>query len=251
MVISVKPYEITWNKLPDDFVLPDDPVDNINQPLLAAALVDSLNEAGLLSATTLTPTNYAICATVNNKTVVKAPDWAFIQGLRVPREEIIRSYTPQLQGEIPVIVMEFLSDTEGNEYSVKPTYPPGKWFFYEQILRVPNYAIFDPANGALEVYRLDESGRYRLQQPDANGRYAIAEMNLFLGVWQGSRGERTGPWLRWWSDRSELLLWAAERAEQESQRAEQERQRAEQERQRAERLLAQLRAAGIEPEEDG
>jgi len=30
---------ITWEKLPDDF-LRDDPVDNINQPLLAAALIE-------------------------------------------------------------------------------------------------------------------------------------------------------------------------------------------------------------------
>ncbi|HEX8199579.1 MAG TPA: hypothetical protein VF590_03770, partial [Isosphaeraceae bacterium] len=39
-----------------------------------------------------------------------------------------------------------------------------------------------------------------------------------------------------------------QRAEQERQRAEQERQRAEQERLRAERLVAQLRALGIEPQ---
>jgi hypothetical protein len=29
---------ITWPKLPDDFPLPDDPVENTDQPLLAAAL---------------------------------------------------------------------------------------------------------------------------------------------------------------------------------------------------------------------
>ncbi|WP_287726970.1 hypothetical protein [Microcystis sp. M061S2] len=29
---------ITWEKLPDDFILPDEPVDNNLQPLLAAAL---------------------------------------------------------------------------------------------------------------------------------------------------------------------------------------------------------------------
>ncbi|MGD1852514.1 MAG: Uma2 family endonuclease, partial [Cyanophyceae cyanobacterium] len=82
---------------------------------------------------------------------------------------------------------------------------------------------------------------------------------------------RAGVWLRWWDRSGNLLLWGDEladqerqraeqekqraeqekqRAEQEKQRAEQEQQRAEQEKQRAERLLAQLRAAGIEPEED-
>lgn len=31
-------FKITWPLLPDDFVLPDDPVENTDQPLLAAAL---------------------------------------------------------------------------------------------------------------------------------------------------------------------------------------------------------------------
>lgn len=59
-------------------------------------------------------------------------------------------------------------------------------------------------------------------------------MNLYLGVWQGTRENRAGKWLRWWDEQGNLLLWGGELAEQE--------------RQRAERLAAQLRAAGIEPE---
>ena len=127
-------HEITWQKLPEDFILPDDPVDNINQLALAAALTDSLEIGGIVTPKTLTITNYGICATLNGKTVVKAPDWAYIANIGTTREEVIRSYTPQLQGEIPTIVMEFLSDSEGEEYSTEPTYPSGKWFFYEQVL---------------------------------------------------------------------------------------------------------------------
>jgi hypothetical protein len=268
MLASTTTYQVTWEKLPDDFVLDDEPVDNINQPALAAALTESLELAGKLPANALTMTNYGICATLNSQVVVKAPDWGYVSAIRVSREEVKRSYTPKLQGDIPVILMEFLSDTDGTEYSSKPTYPPGKWFFYEQILQVPNYAIFEPDSGSLEVYRLDDSRRYQIQEADANGYYWIAEMSLLLGVWQGSRENRDGYWLRWWNDQGELLLWGTERAEQERQRAEQERQRAEQEhqraeqehqraeqerqraeqeRQRAEQLAAQLRAAGIEP----
>ena len=88
-------------------------MDNINQPLLAAALTESLDNACKLPANALVTTNYGICATVNNKIVVKAPDWGYVRSIRVPREEVKRSYTPQLQGDIPAIVMEFLSDTEG------------------------------------------------------------------------------------------------------------------------------------------
>lgn len=143
--------------------------------------------------------------------------------------------------------MEFLSDTEGGEYSTKPTYPPGKWFFYEQVLQVPHYVIFDPETGVLEVYHRDESGRYGLREPNQENRYWLAEIDLFLGVWQGNRENRTGYWLRWWDGDGHLLLWGAELAAQERQRAEQERQRAEQERQRADRLAEQLRSLGIEP----
>jgi Uma2 family endonuclease len=234
MLASAATYEITWEKLPDDFVLDDQPVDNINQPLLAAALTESLELAVRLPANALTITNYGICATLNNKIVVKAPDWGFIPSIRVPREEVKRSYTPQLQGDFPVIVMEFLWDTEGGEYSSKPTYPPGKWFYYEQVLKVPNYAIFEPETGVLEVYRLDNSGQYQLQTLDENNRLWIAEMNLFLGIWQGSRENRTGYWLRWWDEHGELLLWGSELATKE--------------RQRAERLAAQLRSLGVEPD---
>ncbi|MCV3216563.1 Uma2 family endonuclease [Plectonema radiosum NIES-515] len=226
MIASTDKFQVTWEKLSDDFVLLNDPVDNINQPLLAAALTQSLEIAGKLPDTALITTNYGICATVNGKMVIKAPDWGYVANVRVSREEVKRSYTPQLQGDIPLIVMEFISDTEGGEYSVKPTYPPGKWLFYEQVLKVPNYAIFEPDTGTLEVYRLDD-GEYQLQQPDNNNRYSIAEMNLFLGIWQGEHENRTGYWLRWWDDQGNLLLWGLEKAE---------------------RLAAQLRAAGIEPE---
>ena len=39
MIISpVAQLQVTWEKLPDDYVLPSEPVDNINQPPLAAGL---------------------------------------------------------------------------------------------------------------------------------------------------------------------------------------------------------------------
>jgi len=144
-----KSIAIAWERLPDDYLLPDDPVDNINQPAIAAALTDALATANQLSDTNFTCTNYGICATLNGRIVVKAPDWAFIPELRVPKTDVVRSYTPQLQGSIPAVVMEFMSETEGTEYSIKPTYPPGKWFFYEQVLQVPTYAIFSPQSNPL------------------------------------------------------------------------------------------------------
>ena len=153
--------------------------------------------------------------------------------LETPGER--KSYTPHVEGDVPVIVMEFLSDTDGVEYSVKPTYPPGKWFFYEQVLKVPLYAIFEPSSNQLELYQL-VAGRYELQEPNELGRYWIAaEMGLFLGIWQGKKEGRTGYWLRWWDETGNLLLWAVERLEQERQRAEQ--------------LAEQLRQLGVDPDQ--
>ena len=210
--------DVVWEKLPEDFILPDDPVDNINQPALAAALTDSLNIANYLAPEAATTTNYGICAKVDGKTVVKAPDWAWIPKISVPKENVERSYTPVLEGDTPIVVMEFLSETEGDEYSNKPTYPPGKWHYYERILQVPNYAILNVKDGILEFYRLRET-EYKVQTPDDEGRYWISEVDLSLGLWEGERQGRTGLWLRWWNAEGELLLWGEEAAEREKNRA--------------------------------
>ena len=87
-----------------------------------------------------------------------------------------------------------------------------------------------------------------MQNPHENQLYWIEEMNLYLGVWEGTRENLTGKWLRLWDEQGNLLLWSSELVEQKQQEIEQEKQRAEQETQRAERLAAQLRALGIEPE---
>jgi hypothetical protein len=228
--------KITWEKMPEPFILEEKPAANIDQPLLAAALREILEIAGLILEGILVAPNMGICATMDSKTVIKAPDLFYVRNVQpLPTPEVRRIYTPNLEvkEEIPAIVMEFLGATQGDEYSAKPTFPPGKFFFYEQILRVPIYTIFEPPAGLLDVYQLNSSGRYQLQEPDANGHYWIEGVGLFLGVWHGTKAERTGYWLRWWDESTEMLLWGAEMVERE--------------RQRADRLAAQLRAAGIEP----
>jgi len=232
---------ITWEKLPDDFILPDEPVDNNLQPLLAAALRESLELAGLILESMLIAANFGLCATVKTQTVVKAPDWVYIPSVKpIASGEIRRSYTPHLEGEIPTIVLEFISETEGGEYSLNPHYPYGKWYFYEQILQVPVYGIFHPKTGELEIYRLNQ-GRYEQQKPNENNRYWIAEINLFLGVWQGKKAEVTAYWLRWWDLSGNLLLWGSERVAQTEYQLEQERML-------RQKLAEKLRELGVEPE---
>lgn len=247
--LSLPGRAIAWEKLPADFVLPDDPVDNLDQIPLGSALSNLLVANGCLPPQAMTCTRYALVAKLDGRTVVKAPDWAYIPEVRVPREQVLHSYTPHLEGTPPALVAEFLSPTEGEEYSKKPSYPPGKWFFYEQILKVPTYVVFNPASGQLEVYRLNAAGLYEMQTPDANGRYWIEELNLFLGLWEGTWQERTGLWLRWWTPEGVMLPFTSEKLVQEQERAQAAEARAEAEAQRAEQaeqaqaaLAAQLRS---------
>jgi Uma2 family endonuclease len=191
---------ITWEKLPADFNLPDEPVESNLQPLLAAALREALELAGLILESGLVASNIGICATVGDKTIVKAPNWIYVPSVQpLPEGEIRRSYTPHLEGDVPIIVMEFLSEAEGSEYSINPHFPYGKWYFYERILKVPLYAIFHPKTGKIDIYRII-GGKYEQLLPDENNRCWIDEISLFLGVWKGQKAEMTASWLRWWDE---------------------------------------------------
>jgi hypothetical protein len=237
---------VTWEPLPKDFQLEDDPVENDEQPLLAGALRESLELAGLIQPQMLIVSNFGLCATIEDRIVVKAPDWLYVPSVN-PIEGIRRSYTPHAEGDVTAIVMEFLSHVDGGEYSVKRSFPPGKWFFYEQILQVPIYVIFEPEGGLLEFYQL-HNDRYELVLPNPDGHHWIAAMNLYLGTWRGEKEGRSGYWLRWWDESGKMLPWAIEQIDLERQRAEQESQRAEQESQQKERLMAYLRSQGIDPD---
>jgi Uma2 family endonuclease len=239
---------VTWEKLPDDFILPDDPVENIQQPSLAAALTDALGAANRIEPQMLVVSNFGIVANINQKTVVKAPDWLYVPHvLPVSAGVIRRSYTQNTEGEKVAVVMEFLSDTDGGEYSIRPTFPYGKLYFYERILQIPTYVIFDPYEVTLEVRRLENS-QYILQKPSESGRFWIPELQLFLGIWQGTRLGLNIYWLRWWDEAGNLLLWSSERAEQERQRADEAIAQLEIERQRQAALAAKLRELGIDPD---
>jgi Uma2 family endonuclease len=286
MVLQIPPQQqelvIAWEPLPVEYVLPDDPVENIQQPFLAAALTEALGTADRIQPEMLLASNMGVVANVNQKIVVKAPDWFYVPRVAPVAVGVIRrSYTPYREGEAVAIAMEFLSETDTGEYSLRPIHPFGKFYFYEQILKVPTYVIFDPHQAKLEVRRL-EGDRYVLQAPSAEGRFWIPELELFLGVWYGTRLEMAIHWLRWWDAPGNLLPWGFELAEQEHLRAEEEHLRAEEEhlraeeehlraeeehlraeeerlradstsrelaaeRQRSEALAARLRALGIDP----
>lgn len=254
---------ITWPPLPDDFKLIDDPVENIHQPPLAAALTDALGAAQRIRPDMLIGSNFGLVAGVDNEAVVKAPDWFYVPRVHpVPEGVVRRSYTPRMEGDPVAVVMEFLSADDNGELSIRAMPPYGKLYFYEQVLQVPVYVIYEPRRGRLEVRSL-QGGGYVVQPPDAAGRFWIEPLDLFLGVWRGERLAQTINWLRWWDADGNLLPWSAEQANAERQRAETERQRAETERQRAEtehqraeverqradRLAELIRAQGLDPDQ--
>ena len=271
-VISKVPPIVTWEILPDTYRLNDDPVENIQQPRLAAGLHDALTNNDRAPAESLIASNFALTATINQKTVVKAPDWLYVPKIneplnqRSPSQPIRRSYTPWTEGDGVAIVMEFLSEDDNGEHSSRDMPPYGKLYFYEQILTVPTYVIFDPQEGLMNVRQL-QNGTYQIIPHNADDRVWIPELELFLGVWIGVRETVPAKWLRWWDSQGNLLLWASEQAEQERQRVELERQRANQESDRAnqesdranqesdranraeaerDRLLAKLKALGLD-----
>ena len=213
----------------------------LEQPVLAAALTDALGAAGYIQPEMLIASNLGLVATVNKNTVVKAPDWFYVPQVHpLPQGVIRRSYSPNIDGANIAIVMEFLSEADGGELSIRSTPPYGKFHFYEQILQVPTYITYDPYDRSLEVRYLQD-GRYVLHPANDQGRVWIPQLELYLGIWSGERLQQTMNWLRWWDNSGNLLLWSSEEAIQ-------ERQRADQEQQRAERLAAKLRELGIDPD---
>ena len=148
----------------------------------------------------------------------------------------------------PLIVLEFVSGNGSEERDQTPPPEPGqaeeqkvgKFWVYEQAIRVPYYRIYEVKKAAVEIYHLEDT-RYRLMSANERGRYPIPQLGVELGIWQGSYQNMELPWLRWWDSQGNLLLSGAERADREQQRAD----RAEDE---LKQLRAQLRSAGIEPE---
>ena len=172
----------------------------------------------------------------------EAPDWFYVPNVPPNLDgQIRRSYVLWREFRAPLIALEFASGDGSEERERTPlsvsaegeVTKPGKFWVYEQIIRIPYYGVYEINAGKLEVYTL-VSGFYQKLTPNERGHYPIPPLGVELGLWQGSYQNQTQLWLRWWDEQGNLLLIGDERAELERSRAEQERQRAEQERQRAE-----------------
>ncbi|MBW4619035.1 MAG: Uma2 family endonuclease [Cyanosarcina radialis HA8281-LM2] len=183
----------------------------------------------------------------------EAPDWFYVPNVPPLIDgQIRRSYVMWKEIVAPLIAIEFVSGNGSEERDRTSPFSSesskaGKFWVYEQAIRIPYYAIYEVQRAAVEVYELI-ANRYQRCSPNERGHYPILPMGVELGIWQGRVGNQTLPWLRWWDNDGNLLLSAEERAEREQQRAEREQQRAEREQQRAERLAEKLRELGIDPD---
>jgi hypothetical protein len=110
----------------------------------------------------------------------------------------------------PLIAIGFVSGSGKEERDNTPpseTEKAGKFWVYEQAIRIPYYAIFDAWKDNLEVYHLFDN-RYSKIQPNDRGHYVISPMGVELGLQQ----QGTTTWLRWWDESGNLLLTGDERA---------------------------------------
>jgi Uma2 family endonuclease len=184
----------------------------------------------------------------------EAPDWFYVPNVSpMLNGEYRRSYVLWKEFVAPLIAIEFVS---GNGSEERDATPPsgaekvGKFWVYEQAIRIPFYVIFDAWRDNLEAYQL-VNGRYVQMQPNDREHYSIPPMGVEIGLQQVG----TTTWLRWWDDSGNLLLTGDERAIAEKKArlgaeaiADQQRAIAEQERQQKEKLANYLRSIGIDPD---
>jgi Uma2 family endonuclease len=177
----------------------------------------------------------------------EAPDWFYVPG--VPPKlngKIRRSYVLWREYITPTIALEFASGDGSEERDQTPLFrsasgeitKPGKFWVYEQVMRIPFYGIYEVNNGNLEVYHLIE-GYYQKMTPNERGHYPITPIQVELGLWRGiylNQPEQL--WLRWWDLEGNLLLTGQEEAVVQRQRAELAEQQVQQE-QKKRQLLSQ------------
>jgi hypothetical protein len=90
---------ISYPLLPEDFIFPDDPVENTDQPLLAAALRQPLTAFPALMQDALVVSNFALCAAIEGRIICKAPDFLYVRPVQPwQSSQIRRSYTPNTEG---------------------------------------------------------------------------------------------------------------------------------------------------------
>ncbi|PSR15975.1 hypothetical protein C8255_20280 [filamentous cyanobacterium CCP3] len=174
-----------------------------------------------------------------DNTIRQAPDVMVIMGRPKGDRGSYRQW--EEGGVAPQVVFEILSP--GNRFGEMLR----KLGFYDRY-GVEEYYLYDPDKLELTGLQRGEADLQVIEEmngwisPRLQIRFQMTDTGLELYRPDGQR-------FLTYTELGQLLDQERQRADQERERAEQERQRAEQERQRADRLAAQLRAAGLEPDD--
>ena len=161
----------------------------------------------------------------------KRPDWFLCLGVPSLYKGLVKrsSYVMWEEKVAPTVVIEFLSPgTEAEDLGrftskmqrSKPGKPPAKFVVYEEILRIPNYIVFDEDTQRLRFFRLVNE-RYQEQAIEpSNPRLWVPELNLGLGLTTCSVRGVDGDWLRWCDQEGNFYLTPAESYQAEAAQAE-------------------------------
>jgi Uma2 family endonuclease len=261
-----------WETLPTMYDLPSDnpeepglPDDfHFLQPLLLYLTFQPINwnPERVYSAADLN-----LYYTIEHPLWYKRPDWFGVVGVgKLYKGQDLRlSYVTWQEPANPFVIVELLSPgTEEEDLGIRKSAadkPPSKWEVYEQILRIPYYVVFSRYTNQLQGFQL-VGGHYEPINL-TEGRLLMPEIDLSLGLWQGSFRDIERLWLRWFTLAGELIpapteeaAAATERAiiaEQEATEAKQEaiiaKQEAAQAKRKAEQLAERLRQLGVNPDD--
>ena len=187
----------------------------------------------------------------------EAPDWFYGPGVPPMLDgRIRRSYVMWQEIVLPLIALEFASGNGSEERDRTPLLrvegggmtKPGKFWLYENAIKIPYYGIYEIASGHLEVYHLVD-GTYRAIAPDGNGRFELPRLGVSLGVWEGEYLSQTQKWVRWWDIAGRLLPSAEQRVDELTDENSLLADKNSQLTNENSKLLEKLRSLGINPED--
>jgi hypothetical protein len=268
----------------------DTPVDNFQSEKQQRLLVEPLYSSQVLSPPFIAAANVGLFYEINIDPIVPDAFLSLgvqvADDLSLKQD---RSYFVRKFGKAPEVCIEVVSNREGNELTLsRKARRSGNQVCKKDIYaRIPitYYVVFDPFqqiqnefnmnNALLRVWKFS-AGRYTELTPpvgiiEAGQSVLLEEVGLGLTLWSGEFEGLTDIWLRWCEQdgvviptgseardiqrqqaefASQRAEFAQQRAEFAQQQAEFAQQQAEAAQQRAERLAEQLRALGIDPNQD-
>lgn len=180
----------------------------------------------------------------------KRPDWFAVLGVpKLYEERDLRlSYVTWQEGVYPFVAVELLSPgTEAEDLGRSlrdANRPPNKWTVYEQILRIPYYFVFNRYTDEFQAFGLTMNA-YQPLEIEGLGVW-LEEVQLGLGLWEGTYQGISRRWLRWYREGGHWILTPEEL---ERERAERERERAERAEEEVQRLRDRLQQLGLNPDE--